>query len=105
MVKTFTEDGVIFDKIQDQNLVSQVDQGLATTKAGPDGSRFWEPWHFLRDYDQHDTKTNQAIRYIWERMQPVNLPDISDAGMTYYLVTGDPTASPQKLKALFDNGF
>jgi len=81
MIDAFTDDGVVFDKIHDQNQNTKVDVGFSSTKAGPDGKDLWEPWYFLRDYNVHDSATNEAIRYVWERMQPAHKPDISDAGM------------------------
>jgi hypothetical protein len=105
MVDAFTDDGVIFDKIHDQNSKAEADKGLSTTAAGPNKTHLWDPWLFLKDYNKHDAETNQAISYLWTRMKTVNKPDISDAGMVYYLVTGDVAASPAKLQRLFDTGF
>ncbi|MEM0964562.1 MAG: hypothetical protein AAGJ81_00240 [Verrucomicrobiota bacterium] len=105
MIEEFTDDGVIFDKIHDQNQKFEAYKGLSSGSAGPDGTVLWEPWYFLRDYDSKDEMTNKAIQFIWERMRASKKADISDAGMIYYLVTGDPWADPKKIEQLFDHGF
>ena len=105
MIAEFTDHGVIFDKIPDQNQKFEPYKGLSSGSAGRDGKAFWEPWYFLRDYDAKDTATNKAIRFVWERMKASKKSDISDSGMVYYLITGDPYADPRKINKLFDEGF
>ncbi len=105
MIDAFTDDGVVFDKIQDQNQVESATEGLSTSRASVDKKHFWEPWYFMRDYNKKDAQTNAAIQWIYGRMVEIDLPDISDAGMLYYLVTGDVAANPSKLNSLFNSGF
>lgn len=69
-------------KITDQN------RGLWT------GSRFGE-WEFLKSH-QHG-----ALRWIYSRMVVSTVPDISDAGVTYYVLTGDPNSGPSTLEDYF----
>lgn len=40
------------------------------------------------------------VRFLWDRMVVSTRPDPSDAGMAYFLVTGDETCDPAKLKSL-----
>jgi hypothetical protein len=51
----------------------------------------------MRDSD--DAK----VRFLWERMLVSTRPDPSDAGMAYFLATGDEQADPEKLKRLLDD--
>jgi hypothetical protein len=75
-----------YQKIVDQNT------GLKRTT--------YDPYFWLRD--QQDTK----LRFIFDRMKahPGNVADPSDAGMTFYLLTGDQNGTPDKLKTYFGNG-
>ncbi len=57
----------------------------------------WALYHWMRDSD------DPKVRFLWERMQVSMHPDPSDAGMTYFLVTGDEQADPAKLKRLLDD--
>jgi hypothetical protein len=43
------------------------------------------------------------VRFLWERLQVSTRPDPSDAGMAYFLMTGDEEADPAKLKRLLDD--
>jgi hypothetical protein len=52
----------------------------------------WSPWRWLRNAAQ------PRMRHIYERMQAASKPDISDAGMAYFLVTNDQNGTPAKLK-------
>lgn len=83
--------GINWVQIQDQNrLLSLSPYG----KPGPPES--FAPYDWMRDSD--DAK----VRFLWERMLISTRPDPSDAGMAYFLVTGDETADPSKLKRLLD---
>ena len=46
--------------------------------------------------DSRDPK----VSFLWERMLVSTRPDPSDAGMTYFLATGDEQCDPAKLKRL-----
>lgn len=82
--------GIHWVQIQGQNL-------LATSPFGrPATDQEWLPWHWMRD------SRDANVRFLWERMQATTRADCSDAGMSYFLVTGDESADPIKLKKLLD---
>ena len=58
----------------------------------------WRPYHWMRD------SADAKVRFLWERLQVSTRPDPSDAGMAYFLLTGDEEADPQKLRRLIDEG-
>ena len=58
----------------------------------------FDPYFSMRDSD--DSKA----RFLWQRMLASARPDPSDAGMAYFLVTGDEQADPTKLKRLLGAG-
>lgn len=83
--------GVNWVQIRDQNrLLSKSPYG----QPGPPES--FQAYHWMRDSD--DAK----VRWLWERMQVSTRPDPSDAGMAFFLATGDEEADPEKLKTLLD---
>jgi len=43
------------------------------------------------------------VRWLWERMLVSTRPDPSDAGMTWFLVSGDEECDPARLKALIED--
>jgi hypothetical protein len=51
----------------------------------------------MRDSD--DAK----VRFLWERLVVSTRPDPSDAGMAYFLATGDEQCDPAKLRRLLDD--
>jgi hypothetical protein len=84
--------GVHWIQIRDQNrLLSNSPYGR------PAKADEWQPWMWMRDSD------NPRVRFLWERMQVSTRPDPSDAGMAYFLVTGDETADPMKLRQLLND--
>jgi hypothetical protein len=84
--------GVHWVQIRDQNPL------LSTSPYGrPARAEEWQPWHWMRDSD--DAK----VRFLWERMQVSTRADCSDAGMAYFLVTGDEEANPAKFRRLLDD--
>ena len=84
--------GVRWVQIRDQNRL------LSTSPYGrPARADEWRPWHWMRDSD--DAK----VRFLWERMQASTRADCSDAGMAYFVVTGDEEADPAKLRRLLDD--
>ncbi|MDZ8119145.1 RICIN domain-containing protein [Pontiella agarivorans] len=105
MKDAFSDFGVNFDEIRDQNQNSSITEGFASHKAGPGGSEYWDVWHFIRDYNKHSASINSAIQFIYARMEASGKCDISDCGMVYYMVTGDEQGNPEKLEAMFDDGF
>jgi hypothetical protein len=83
--------GVHWVQIQDQNrLLSTSPYGRA---ASPEQ---WRPYRWMRD------SNDLGVRFLWERLQASTRPDPSDAGMAYFLMTGDEQADPVKLEALLD---
>ncbi|MGB0370094.1 MAG: carbohydrate-binding protein [Opitutales bacterium] len=104
MKSAFTNDGVVFDQIADQNNYESKTIGFATTRAN-NGYKYWDAWYFMRDYSAHTPEINDAIQFCYSRMEAVRRPDISDCGMAYYLFTGDEQGGPEGLKNMFDNGF
>jgi predicted amidohydrolase len=56
----------------------------------------WQPFHWMRD------SKDARLRWLWDRMLLSTRPDCSDAGMAWFVVTGDESADPAKLKALLD---
>lgn len=84
--------GIKWVQIRDQNgLLSTSRYGRA---ARPDE---WRPWHWMRDSD--DSK----VTFLWERMRVTTRADCSDAGMAYFLMTGDEEGNPSKLTNLLDD--
>ena len=52
----------------------------------------WIPYRYMRN------SVHPGLRLVWERMMISGKPDISDAGMAYYLVTGDQGGTPDDLR-------
>jgi hypothetical protein len=81
--------GVNWVEIHDQNRL------LSTSPYGrPSQEIEWRPWHWMRD------SSDPNVRWLWERMQVSTRPDPSDAGMAYFLITGDEEADPPKFRQL-----
>ncbi len=81
--------GVHWVQIRDQN------QFLRTSpwgrRARPEE---WAPWHWLRDAQDDN------LRFLWRRLRAVTRADCSDAGMAYFLMTGDEEARIAKVRSL-----
>lgn len=82
-----------YTKIQDQNNCD-VNWLLWCS-----GTNYYQ-WQFLRDHDDPN------LNWLWDRMHDHkhNKADISDAGMMYYLLTGDQNGSPSKFKNFLGYG-
>ena len=52
----------------------------------------WQPWAWLR------TARQVGVRVIHQRMQAARKPDVSDAGMAYFLLYRDAQGTPDKLR-------
>ena len=90
--RSVIESGVHWVQIQDQNRL------LSHSRYGrPAAAEEFRPYFWMRDSE--DAK----VRFLWERMQVSTRPDPSDAGMAYFLMTGDEEVDPDKLKRLLDN--
>ena len=55
------------------------------------------PWSWMESHP------DPKVRWIYERMQDGGKADISDAGMIYYLLTGDGAGNIDKLEGFFNN--
>lgn len=60
----------------------------------------WSVWQWMKEHK------DDSVRWIYERMKrhPKGVADFSDAGMVYYLLTGDENGSPEKFKTLIGSG-
>jgi hypothetical protein len=74
--------GVTWVQISDQNV------GFNTK---PD----WAPWYWLRD------AAHLRMQHLYDRMQIAGKPDMSDAGMAFFLMTGDQDGTAEKLRTYF----
>jgi hypothetical protein len=54
----------------------------------------FRPWYWMRDASSY------RLRFIYGRMTATGKPDVSDAGMVYFLLRNDPYATPDKLRRL-----
>lgn len=74
-------------KIKDQNTKNNPNKGWSS-------NHDWSVWNWLKNHK------NQDISWLWKCMKKHNekRADISDAGMIYYLLTGDEDGNPTKFK-------
>jgi hypothetical protein len=90
--RSVIESGVNWVQIHDQNrLLSKSRYGQPAKLESE-----WQPYHWMRDSKE------AKVRWLWERLQVSTRPDPSDAGMAYFLATGDEDADPEKLRKLLD---
>lgn len=83
--------GVHWVQIQDQNRL------LSRSRYGkPADPQEFEPYFWMRD------SKDARVRFLWKRLVVSTRPDPSDAGMAYFLVTGDEQADPAKLEKLLE---
>jgi hypothetical protein len=87
--RSVIESGVHWVQIRDQNRL--LSTSPYSRKPRPEE---WRPYHWMRDSD------DSRVRFLWERLEVSTRPDPSDAGMAYFLMTGDEEASPAKLQRL-----
>lgn len=94
--------GVTWIQITDQN------QWLNTSRDGAraiymdqsqrkDGDGNWKPWWWMRD------AKDPNLGFLWEMLQVETRPDASDAGMAYFLMTGDEEAELPKIRRLLED--
>ncbi len=93
---TFTKRSVIeqevhWVQIRDQNRLLSLSPYGHPAKAEEFAAFSW-----MRD--SRDAK----VQFLWQRMLISTRPDPSDAGMAYFLVTGDEACAPTKLKRLIE---
>jgi len=85
--------GVKWIQIPDQNAT------LAFSRYGtPARPEEFEPYFWMRD--SHDARLN----FLWERTVVSTRPDCSDAGMAWFVVTGDEHCEIPELRALLEAG-
>jgi predicted amidohydrolase len=83
---------------QDVNWVQiRPQHGLATSPYGRAAlPEEWQPFHWMRE--ARDTR----LRWLWERLQVSTRPDCSDAGMAWFVATGDESGDPAKLRQMLE---
>lgn len=87
--RSVIEQGINWVQIRDQNPL------LAFGKFGKTSPpEEYAPYFWLRD------SSDPKLQFLWERMLISTRPDPSDAGMAWFLVTGDEACDPQKLRQL-----
>jgi hypothetical protein len=67
--------------------------GTPATKSTP---AQWALFHWMRD------SRDERLRWLFTRLEAEERCDMSDATMTYFLLTGDEECDPKKLAALLD---
>jgi len=87
-------DRIQFKRIKDQNAPKD------NPKVGWHTLQDWSHWDWLKEH------RDPNVAWIWESMKKHqhNKADISDAGMMYYLITGDESGSPAKFQAFIGGG-
>jgi hypothetical protein len=87
--RSIIETDVHWVQIQDQNRL------LSHSRYGrPAKPEEFAPYFWMRDAQR------PAVRFLWDRMVVSTRPDPSDAGMAWFLVTGDEEVDPGKLQRL-----
>ncbi|MDO7135871.1 hypothetical protein [Algibacter lectus] len=91
-VIALSENRVRFKRIKDQNKKDNPDEGWSS-------NHDWSVWNWLKNHK------NKDISWIWKCMKKHNekRADISDAGMIYYLITGDEDGNPSKFQTFLGN--
>jgi hypothetical protein len=86
-VLTLSENRIKFKRIKDQNKKLNPNEGWSS-------NHDWSVWDWLK------THKNPEIAWLWKCMKKHNekRADISDAGMIYYLITGDEDGNPKKFQ-------
>ena len=73
------------------------DQNSRLYTKDSNGVNDWSPWSWLRDAQVW------RMRWIFDRMRISGKPDVSDAGVVYYVLTNDTEATPSKFRGFFGN--
>ncbi len=78
----------------------QVKPGHSLAYSGSPGTKStpaqWALFHWMRD------SRDERLRWLFTRLEAEERCDVSDATMTYFLLTGDEQCDPKKLAALLD---
>jgi hypothetical protein len=85
---------------QDVHWVQITDQNkrLSYSRYGnPAKPAEFAPYFWMRD------SIDPKVKFLWDRMLVSTRPDPSDAGMAWFLVTGDEECTPEKLKTLLED--
>lgn len=90
--RSVIEQDVHWVQIQDQNRRLSFSRYGTPAKPEEFSAFFW-----MRD--SRDPK----VKFLWDRMIVSTRPDPSDAGMAWFLATGDEECDPQKLKRLLED--
>ncbi|MEM6772389.1 MAG: hypothetical protein AAF597_17565, partial [Bacteroidota bacterium] len=85
-VITLSGDRINFKRIKDQNKKKVPNEGWSSYHD-------WSVWEWLKNHEDKD------IAWLWTNMKKHDRADISDAGMVYYLLTGDEDGNPEKFRA------
>ncbi len=85
--------GVKWIQVKPGNLLAY--SGVPGTKSTP---AQWALFHWMRD------SRDQRLKWLFTRLEAEERCDVSDATMTYSLLTGDEQCDPKKLAALLDKG-
>lgn len=75
---------------QNPNLDHEGSNPLGTNGAV---TKDWTPWYWMRD------SQDARIQFLWTTLVWSRVPDNSDAGVTYYMLTSDDLTTPRKLQA------
>jgi predicted amidohydrolase len=90
--RSVIEQDIHWMQIRDQNPL------LSTSAYGREPRpEEWQPFHWMRD------SNDARVRWLWERMVISTRPDCSDAGMAWFVATGDEQCDPMKLKRALDD--
>ena len=82
-----------YHKINDQNACTKPNVLWCSGKD-------FSPWYWMRDHK------DESIRWMYKRVQAhdTGKADISDAGMLFWLLTGDENGNPEKFNTFLGNG-
>jgi hypothetical protein len=75
----------------------QSGSGLTNSTRTSSTPKQWAMYHWMRD------SRDARLGWIYSRLEVEDRCDVSDATMTYFLLTGDENATPAKLKAAIDD--
>ncbi len=88
----YSKGAINYTRIKDQN-------SKWSTTAGWNSLKDFSVWYWMRDSKDHN------IQWLYERLQQHSggVADISDAGLLYYLITGDENGNPEKFRQFLDD--
>ena len=94
--------GVKWVQISDQNVLLSKSPYRAVSRSN---NQLQSPWAAAREeefapYFWMRDAADPGVKFLWESLVASTRPDPSDAGMMYFLVSGDESATPEKLHQL-----